>query len=115
MRLLYGPTVEKKNQTINNLSLTLKLVCAYNFDSLFRHNITPFLSHRPTLQPLPFKRGKISSREAEFCTEEYYFLGLFLPRTTKVKRRTLLLCQLIYIFYKFQRINSGIWMLSKDN
>lgn len=91
----YGPTVEK-NQTINNLSLTLILVCAYNFDSLFRHNITPFLSH-PTLQPLPFKRGKISSRKAEFCTEEYYFLCLFLPRTTKVKRRTLLLCQLIYL------------------
>lgn len=65
----------KKNQTINNLSPTLILVCAYNFDSLFRHNITSFLSH-PTLQPLPFKRGKISSREAEFCTEEY-FLACF--------------------------------------
>lgn len=26
----------KKNQTTNNLSLTLILVCAYNFDSLFR-------------------------------------------------------------------------------
>lgn len=88
--------LKKIKPFLNNLSLTLILVCAYNFDSLFRHNITSFLSH-PTLQPLPFKRGKISSREAEFCTEEYYFLGLFLPRTTKVKRRTLLLCQLIYL------------------